>query len=64
MAMVSHTTPVSAAYLKEFIDGAGALVVGRRVFDYSDGWGGSHPLGVPVFVVTHSIPKGWPRSDA
>lgn len=64
MSMVSRTTPVSAAYLKEIIASAGALVVGRRVFDYTDGWGGSHPLGVPVFVVTHSIPKGWPRNDA
>lgn len=64
MGMLSHTTPASAAYLKETIESAGALVVGRRVFDYTKGWGGNHPLGVPVFVVTHSIPDGWPRPDA
>jgi dihydrofolate reductase len=62
--MVSHVSPASAAYLHELIDGAGALVVGRRVFDYTNGWGGSHPIGVPVFLVTHSTPADWPRVDA
>ena len=62
--MVSHVTPANAAYLRDTIARAGALVVGRRLFDYTHGWGGSHPLGVPVFVVTHSIPEGWPRVDA
>src|ERR1039457_5043939 len=62
--MVSHVTPASAAYLCNTIAGAGALVVGRRVFDYTNGWSGSHPLGVPVFVVTHRVPEGWPREDA
>ena len=38
---------------------AGALVVGRRVYDYTNGWGGSHPLGVPLFLVTHRPPQGW-----
>lgn len=64
MGMTSRTTPASAEHLKKTIENAGALVVGRRVFDYTNGWGGDHPLGVPVFVVTHSIPKGWPRADA
>lgn len=62
--MVSHTTPASAGYLREVIDSAGALLAGRRMFDHTGGWGGSHPLGVPVFVVSHSVPDGWPRDDA
>jgi dihydrofolate reductase len=62
--MVSHVTPASAAYIRDTIAGAGALVVGRRIFDVTNGWNGSHPLGVPVFVVTHHIPDGWPRDDA
>jgi dihydrofolate reductase len=62
--MVSHTTPASAAYLREVIDATGALVVGRRLFDYTSGWAGSHPLGVPVFVVSHRVPDGWPRDGA
>jgi dihydrofolate reductase len=64
MNMVSHVTPQSAAYLRDTIERAGALVVGRRVYDYTNGWGGSHPLGVPVFLVTHNPPQAWPVPDA
>jgi dihydrofolate reductase len=42
----------------------GAVICGRRSFDLAGGWGGRHPLGAPVFVVTHSVPFGWPRDDA
>src|SRR5260370_30347021 len=62
--MVSHVTPASAAYLHDTIARAGALVVGRRVFDYTQGWGGSHPLGGPGFVVTIASPRAgrvWAR---
>lgn len=62
--MVSHTSAASAAYLHELIVRSGALVVGRRLFDLTSGWDGSHPVGVPVFVVSHSVPAGWPRVDA
>ncbi|WP_404389741.1 dihydrofolate reductase family protein [Humibacillus xanthopallidus] len=37
----------------------GALVVGRRLFDITDRWKGTHPLGVPVVVLTHEQPEGW-----
>jgi dihydrofolate reductase len=57
--MVSDVTSASAAYLRELVDQTGALVVGRRVFDLTDGWAGRHPVGVPVFVVTHRGPEGW-----
>ena len=40
------------------------MVCDRRVFDLTGGWGGNHPTGVPVFVVTHTVPEGWPREDA
>lgn len=62
--MVSHVSAPSAAYLRRTIDGAGALVVGRRVYDYTNGWAGSHPLGVPLFLVTHHRPERWPTPDA
>jgi dihydrofolate reductase len=64
MNMVSHVTPQSAAYLRDTIERAGALVVGRRVYDYTNGWGGDHPLGVPVFLVTHNPPQAWPVPGA
>ncbi len=39
----------------------GVIVYGRRTFEVAGGWGGNHPLGVPVIVVTHETPGGWPR---
>ena len=33
----------------------GAAVVGRRMYDVTDGWGGSSPFGVPCIVVTHRV---------
>ena len=41
------------------IETAGALVVGRKLFDITNGWGGRHPIDVPVFVVTHNPPTDW-----
>ena len=39
--------------------GLGALLVGRTLFDITDGWHGRHPLGVPVVVLTHEAPTDW-----
>jgi dihydrofolate reductase len=64
MGMVSHVTPASAGYLRDTIEGTGAIVVGRRVYDYTNGWGGNHPLSVPLFLVTHRPPQSWPTPDA
>jgi dihydrofolate reductase len=49
----------SAALLSESYGRMGALVVGRRHFDHAKGWGGRHPMRVPVFVVTHTVPREW-----
>jgi dihydrofolate reductase len=57
--MTSDVTPASVGVLRELVEHTGALVVGRRVFDYTDGWAGHHPVGVPVFVVSHRGPDGW-----
>jgi dihydrofolate reductase len=42
----------------------GVIVYGRRTFETARGWGGSHPAGAPVIIVTHSIPDGWPRENS
>ena len=34
-------------------------MTGRRTFDLTDGWGGRHPLDVPLFVVSHTVPQEW-----
>lgn len=61
---VFHVTEASAGFLRPALASAGALICGRRLFDHTDGWGGRHPAGCPVFVVSHSVPGGWPRDDS
>jgi len=40
-------TPPSAEYFRHVMKTAGALVVGRRLFDITNGWEGRHPIDVP-----------------
>lgn len=48
-------------YIRPYWDQIGATVVGRRVFDLTDGWDGKPPGGIDhVIVVTHRPePEGW-----
>jgi dihydrofolate reductase len=57
--MVFMVSAQTAEYLAETRRTTGALVFGRRTFDLTHGWGGKHPLDVPVFVVTRSVPQDW-----
>lgn len=53
---------LEAASVKMFEDAianTGALLCGRHLFDMTGGWGGEHPLHVPVVVLTHFPPQGW-----
>ena len=59
--MTMRMTPVGAEHWRVVMDMSGALVVGRKLFDFTNGWDGLHPLGVPVVVLTHSVPDGWER---
>ena len=34
-----HMSPASAEYWKQWVDGLGALVCGRTLFDFTGGWG-------------------------
>jgi dihydrofolate reductase len=57
--MMSKVPAISAEYLREMVPAIGALVTGRRTFDIAHGWGGRHPLDVPVVVLTHTFPLEW-----
>lgn len=48
-------------YVRPYWDQIGVTIVGRRVFDLTDGWDGTPPSGVEhVVVVTHRPPpEGW-----
>ena len=54
-----HLTRESADYWNGWVSDLGCLVVGRLLFDITDGWKGEDPLGVPFVVVTHEEPTDW-----
>jgi dihydrofolate reductase len=54
-------TETSAGHLRTILGMSGAIVCGRRLWDLTKAWGGKHPMGVPVVVLTHSVPDGWER---
>lgn len=60
----ARVSQASAELLQEASRTTGALVAGRRLFDLTSGWGGNHPLNVPVFIVTHTVPQEWPYEGA
>jgi dihydrofolate reductase len=56
---VAHTTQASKDFMQEVYPHTGAVVIGRRLFDTTDGWGGVPAAGEHVFVVTHTPPTDW-----
>jgi dihydrofolate reductase len=61
---VFHVSAASAAYLEETWSQIGTAVIGRRLFDITNGWNGRPATGDAVFVVTHEPPTDWPFPDA
>jgi dihydrofolate reductase len=57
--MVFKVSAQTAELLRVTRRTTGALVTGRRTFDLTNGWGGRHPLDVPVFVVSHTVSQEW-----
>ena len=57
-----HLSQQSAAWWKHWFDSIGAIIVGRTLFDVTDGWGGRHTMDAPVVVVTHEVPIEWVRA--
>ena len=58
-----RTSAASAELLREALGTVGALIGGRTYFDLAEGWGGRHPMGVPVFILTHRPPADWPADS-
>lgn len=56
----TKVSKASADYVQPTMAKIGTLVVGRHVFDMTDGWGGVPPAGEHVVVVSHRPrPEGW-----
>ena len=60
--MTFRVSEPSAQHIRSRTSELGAVLTGRRTFEVADGWGGNHAWG-PAFVLTHSIPAGWPRPN-
>jgi dihydrofolate reductase len=57
---LATVSQVSADYLKPTLASIGVLVVGRHVFDITNGWEGKPPAGDHMVVVSHRPrPDGW-----
>lgn len=55
----SRTTQASKDFVQAVYPRIGAVVIGRRLFDETNGWGGVPAAGDHVFVVTHQAPTDW-----
>jgi dihydrofolate reductase len=60
---VFRTTQETADFLQAFAPGIAAGVIGRRLFDLTNGWNGVPANGEHVFVVTHEPPVDWEYRD-
>lgn len=60
---VFHTTQETADFLYALAPTIAATVIGRRLFDLTNGWGGVPANGEHVFVVTHQPPTDWEFRD-
>jgi dihydrofolate reductase len=59
-----HVSKASADYINSVWPTIGAVVIGRHLFDLTNGWHGVPAVGEHVFVVTHEPPTDWPFPDA
>jgi dihydrofolate reductase len=49
----------------EMVERAGAMLTGRRTYEITNGWGGSHPIkGLPIVIMSHSVPRDIPKGDS
>jgi dihydrofolate reductase len=60
LAALRHT-----AYMKDVIEQAGAVLMGRRTFEMGDpdSYVGNYEFQVPIFVLTHHPPSVAPKQD-
>ena len=61
--MLFKVSQPSAEHIRSLTSRLGAVLTGRRTFEVAQGWGGNHFWG-PAFVLTHTIPAGWPRPNS
>jgi dihydrofolate reductase len=58
-AWTFHVSRTSAEHVQPWWDACRAVVMGRHLFDTTNGWNGVPSVGEHVFVVTHQPPTDW-----
>jgi dihydrofolate reductase len=61
--MTLRMTPENARFQRDLVTRTGAIVVGRHLYDMTQAWGGTHPMGCPVVVLTHEAPADAPSDQ-
>lgn len=59
----AQSTQASANFMQSHYRDVAAVVIGRRLFDLTNGWNGKPAAGEHVFVVTHQPPADWEYAD-
>lgn len=55
----------SRQVVNQMFETAGALIYGRRTYDITRGWKGSHPIPqLPIFILTHHPPEKVPVGNS
>jgi dihydrofolate reductase len=55
----SRSTHASADFMRSHYRNMATVVIGRRLFEMTNGWNGKPAAGEHVFVVTHQPPTDW-----
>jgi len=58
-----RTTQASRDFMQAVYPHIGAVVIGRKLFDQTNGWGGVPAAGDHVYVVTRAPPTDWEFAD-
>jgi dihydrofolate reductase len=53
----------SAKVFDELVKTTGSIITGRRTYDLTGGWGGSHPVIDSVFVLSKDVPNEVPAGS-
>jgi dihydrofolate reductase len=59
--LVMRMSETSAGVFREALTMVGAFLVGRRLYDHTNGWNARPPAEAPMVVLTHHPPDDWPR---
>ena len=59
----ARSTQASADFMRSHYRDVAAVVIGRRLFDLTNGWDGKPAAGEHVFVVTHEPPTNWEHAN-